>query len=112
MADTACMKFSKLLFPLIVAAAAFVATGPTTFTNPLLPTGPDPWVEYKDGWYYYMNTTAKNLTVWKTRNVVDLKSAQKKIVRTLPATGPYSHDIWAPEIHFLRGKWYIYFAAD
>jgi GH43 family beta-xylosidase len=27
-------------------------------------------------------------------------------------TGPYSHDIWAPEIHFLRGKWYIYFAAD
>jgi GH43 family beta-xylosidase len=105
------MKSSKFLFSLIVAAA-FAATAPTTFTNPLLPTGPDPWVEYKDGWYYYMNTTAKNLTVWKTRNVADLKSAQKKIVWTPPATGPYSHDIWAPEIHFLRGKWYIYFAAD
>jgi GH43 family beta-xylosidase len=106
------MKFFKFLFPLILTAAAFAATAQTTFTNPLLPTGPDPWVEYKDGWYYYMNTTGNNLTVWKTRSVSDLKSAPKKIVWTPPATGPYSHDIWAPEIHFLRGKWYIYFAAD
>jgi GH43 family beta-xylosidase len=106
------MKLSKFCFPLILIAAALAATAQTTFTNPLLPTGPDPWVEYKDGWYYYMNTTAKNLTVWKTRNIADLKSAQKKVVWTPPATGPYSHDIWAPEIHFLRGKWYIYFAAD
>jgi len=83
-----------------------------TFANPLLPTGPDPWVEYRDGFYYYMNTTGKNLTVWKTRNMADLASAQKKVVWTPPASGPYSHDIWAPEIHFLAGKWYIYFAAD
>jgi GH43 family beta-xylosidase len=106
------MKLSKFWFPLILTATAFAATAPTTFTNPLLPTGPDPWVEYKDGWYYYMNTTVKDLTVWKTRNLADLKSAQKKIVWTPPATGPYSHDIWAPEIHFLRGRWYVYFAAD
>src|SRR2546430_6698135 len=105
------MKLSKLC-PLILVAAAFAATAQTTFTNPLLPTGPDPWVEYKDGWYYYMNTTVNNLTVWKTRNIADLKSAQKKNVWTPPATVPYSHDIYAPEIHFLRGKWYIYFAAD
>src|SRR4051812_1819096 len=106
------IKLSKFLFPLIVVAATFAATTSSTFTNPVLPTGPDPWVEYKDGWYYYMNTTAKNLTVWKTRNVADLKSAEKKIVWNPPASGPYSHDIWAPEIHFLQGKWYIYFAAD
>jgi GH43 family beta-xylosidase len=83
-----------------------------TFTNPLLPTGPDPWVEVKDGVYYYMNTTGTNLTVWRTRNIADLGRAEKKIVWTPPATGPYSRDIWAPEIHFLSGKWYIYFAAD
>jgi GH43 family beta-xylosidase len=106
------MKLLKFLFPLIVAAAILAPSARSTFSNPLLPTGPDPWVEYKDGWYYYMNTTAKNLTVWKTRNIADLKSALKKVVWTPPATGPYSHDIWAPEIHFLRGKWYIYFAAD
>lgn len=26
-------------------------------------------------------------------------------------TGPLSANIWAPEIHFIQGKWYIYFAA-
>jgi GH43 family beta-xylosidase len=80
--------------------------------NPLLPVGPDPWVEYREGFYYYMNTTGADLTVWKTRSMADLDSAAKKIVWTPPAAGPYSHDIWAPEIHFLQGKWYIYFAAD
>ncbi len=29
-----------------------------------------------------------------------------------PASGAYSHEIWAPELQFLNGKWYIYFAAD
>jgi GH43 family beta-xylosidase len=96
----------------LAPAQAGPAQDTGTFTNPVLPSGPDPWVEYKDGFYYYMNTTGTNLTVWKTRNVADLRTAEKKIVWTPPATGAYSHDIWAPEIHFLEGKWYIYFAAD
>jgi len=25
---------------------------------------------------------------------------------------PYSEELWAPELHFLAGKWYIYVAAD
>lgn len=95
--------------------AALVCAGLSaqqTFTNPLLPTGPDPWVEYHDGFYYYMNTTGENLTLWKTRNMADLATAPKRVIWTPPASGPYSHEIWAPEIHFLDGKWYVYFAAD
>jgi GH43 family beta-xylosidase len=117
------MNPSQVLF----LAAALISQGvaltwPTWFmprpqsaeflTNPILPVGPDPWVEYRNGFYYYMNTTISNLTLWKTRSMADLGSAPKKIVWTPPASGPYSHDIWAPEIHFLEGKWYIYFAAD
>src|SRR5581483_8021549 len=102
----------QTLVPLLVSASIFAHGQGSTFTNPLLPTGPDPWVEYHDGVYYYMNTTGDNLTLWKTRDVTDLKSAPKKVVWTPPASGPYSHEIWAPEIHFLQGKWYIYFAAD
>ncbi len=85
-----------------------------TFTNPLLPSGADPWSIYRNGFYYYMHTTGRNLTIWKTRNIADLRTAQKKVVWTPPAAqeGPYSKDIWAPELHHLRGKWYIYFAAD
>lgn len=88
------------------------ASNSATFTNPLLTTGPDPWVIVKDGYYYYMNTTGTNLTIWKTRSIADLKSAEKKVVWQAPVSGPYSHDIWAPELHYVLGKWYIYFAAD
>ncbi|MDQ6666442.1 MAG: glycoside hydrolase family 43 protein, partial [Acidobacteriota bacterium] len=100
---------SALLF---LACLCINAQDAGTFTNPLLPSGPDPWVEYHDGYYYYMNTTGRNLTLWKTRSIPDLKSAETKVVWTPPARGPYSHDIWAPEIHFIAGKWYIYFSAD
>jgi GH43 family beta-xylosidase len=82
------------------------------FTNPLLPTGPDPWVTSRGGVYYYTNSTGTNLTLWQTRDITDLRRAEKKVVWTPPSGGPYSHDIWAPELHYLRGAWYLYFAAD
>ena len=98
---------SALALPAAIAqsAAPAAAQGPDTFHNPLLPTGPDPWVITRNGFYYYMNTTGKNLTIWKTRDITDLAHAQKKVVWTPPATGPYSHDLWAPELHLLDGKW-------
>lgn len=83
-----------------------------TFTNPLLERGADPWSIYRNGFYYYMHTTGKDLTIWKTRDLADLKRAAKKTVWTPPAGKPYSKGVWAPELHFIRNKWYIYFAAD
>ena len=83
-----------------------------TFTNPLLPSGPDPWVTSYKGVYYFMATTGHNLTLRATPDIADLANAQKLVVWTPPTTGPYSHDIWAPEIHRFDNKWYIYFAAD
>lgn len=106
----------KLFYCLLFISCCFVmgatAQQQQTFTNPLLPAGADPWCIYKDGYYYYTHTTGKNITVWKTKSIASLKTAKKKIVFTPPATGPYSKEIWAPEIHWLQGKWYIYFAAD
>src|ERR1700678_2013263 len=83
-----------------------------TFTNPLLPSGPDPWVTSYKGVYYVMVTTGMNLTLRATPDITDLAHAQKRVVWTPPATGPCSHEIWAPEIHGFDNKWYIYFAAD
>lgn len=88
------------------------ASAAPTFHNPLKSSGPDPWVIQQDGFFYYMNTTGSNLTIWKTKNIADLGNAEKKVVWTPPAAGPYSKELWAPELHFLEGKWYIYFAAD
>lgn len=83
-----------------------------TFTNPLLPAGADPWSIYHEGYYYYTHTTGRNITLWKTKSLDQLRTAPSKVVWTPPATGPNSHDIWAPELHFLNGKWYLYYAAD
>ena len=113
------MKFPRwwllavVLFSCLAATAQRPAPLPhRALHNPLLPVGPDPWVEFRDGFYYYMNTTESNLTLWKAASMADLKASPKKVVWKPPATGPYSHDIWAPEIHFIEGRWYIYFAAD
>ena len=105
------MKISVFIYCLLFAVACSAQKG-NTFQNPLLPTGPDPWVTYRNGNYYYMNSMGNKLVLWQTKNMALLKDAPHKTIWTPPATGLYSRDIWAPEIHFLRGKWYVYFAAD
>ncbi|WEK37885.1 MAG: glycoside hydrolase family 43 protein [Candidatus Pseudobacter hemicellulosilyticus] len=110
------MTHFRTICTLLLLLAAFGGQAQSkagaTFTNPLLPAGADPWCIYKDGFYYYTHTTGRNITLWKTKTISDLPTAEKKVVFTPPATGAYSKELWAPEIHFLRGKWYIYFAAD
>lgn len=82
------------------------------FVNPLLPSGADPWSIRRDGWYYYTHTTYDDLTIWRTRCLASLATAESKVVWTPPAGTAYSRGLWAPELHFLDGAWYLYFAAD
>jgi GH43 family beta-xylosidase len=103
------LKWLTLTMILLVQAASAQTK---TFTNPILPTGPDPWVIYKDGYYYYTNSTGENLVIWKTKSVVDLKNALRTVVWTPPTGTSYSKELWAPELHYLQHKWYMYFAAD
>ncbi len=97
-------------YVLWLVAGSAAAQG--TLVNPLLPSGADPWITSRNGFYYYMNSMGSSLVIWKTKNIGALATAEKKTIWRPPASGPYSRDIWAPELHFLRGKWYIYFAAD
>jgi len=83
-----------------------------TFKNPLLPSGADPWSIYKDGYYYYTHSMQNKLVIWKTKSLADLKTAEKKTIFIPPSGTAYSKELWAPEIHFIAGKWYVYFAAD
>lgn len=68
-------------------------TTSTTFTNPLLPIGADPWVTQKDGFYYYMHTTGNNFTLWKTAKMSELGSAVSKVIWSTTSSGAASHDI-------------------
>ncbi|MGM9477241.1 glycoside hydrolase family 43 protein [Pedobacter sp. GSP4] len=82
------------------------------FSNPLLPAGADPYSYFKDGYYYYTHTSGNRIELWKTSSLAGLKDAEHKTIWKAPAAKMYSKEIWAPEVMFLRGKWYAYFAAD
>ncbi|PKD19077.1 glycosyl hydrolase family 43 [Salegentibacter salinarum] len=83
-----------------------------TFTNPLLPSGADPYSTYYNGYYYYTHTLQDKLVLWKTKNLANIAAAESKIIWTPPEGTMYSKDIWAPEFHIIDNKWYVYFAAD
>jgi GH43 family beta-xylosidase len=110
------MKSSQLLSLLcllLISGVCHASTADTTgvFTNPLLGSGPDPWVIQHDGMYYYLNTTGHNLVIRKTKAISDLGQTKELVVWTPPAKGPNARDIWAPELHRLHNKWYLYYTA-
>jgi len=83
-----------------------------TFSNPLRDEGPDPWVAQYGGYYYYTNTMGRNITLWKSKDLSAIRHAPATVVWAPPATGPNSSQIWAPELHRLDGKWYLYYTAS
>ncbi|GAB3237287.1 glycoside hydrolase family 43 protein [Hymenobacter seoulensis] len=103
---------SGLAVPGLGQTVPATVTTPGTFTNPLLPSGADPWSVYHQGFYYYTHTTGNNITLWKTKSLSQLDKAPSKVVWTPPKAGPNAHGIWAPELHYLNGKWYLYYSAD
>lgn len=82
-----------------------------TFTNPLY-RGQDPFVvRHSDGFYYYCEShNDSSIRIWKSDRLTDRGSS--KIVWYPPVTGWNTSEVWAPELHFLQNKWYIYYAAD
>lgn len=82
-----------------------------TFTNPVLSSGPDPWVIQKDNSYYYTHTLGNRIAIWKTAKMSELKSATQQNVWTASASGSNSKNVWAPELHFINSKWYLYYTA-
>lgn len=107
------MKIENNLFiVLLIMVGCSAAPAQKTFTNPLLPSGADPWSIHVDGYYYYTNTLGNRIDIWKTKNLADLQHAERKTIFTPPEGTQYSKELWAPEIHFIDSKWYVYFAAD
>ena len=82
-----------------------------SFVNPLLSSGPDPWVYKKDSLYYYTHTLGNRIALWKTKKMSELKNANSVTIWQAPASGPNSKNIWAPEIHHVDNKWYAYYTA-
>jgi GH43 family beta-xylosidase len=81
-----------------------------TFVNPLI-NGADPWVTKKDSFYYYTHTSGNRIAIWKTKAMSKLATVNSTTVFSPLAGTPNAANIWAPEIHFLDNKWYIYYTA-
>jgi GH43 family beta-xylosidase len=74
--------------------------------------GADPWVikHPTNNWYYATKSTQVDVVIWRSRYLTTLDIAESKIVWT-PNNTTACRDIWAPELHLIQQKWYIYFAA-
>ena len=95
--------------------ASLAAAGDLRFDNPLLRQHADPQVLLHSEGQYYVAATAPEwdrIEIRRTRDLNTLATAEMKVVWRKHASGPMSAHIWAPEIHFIEGKWYIYFTAS
>jgi GH43 family beta-xylosidase len=81
-----------------------------SFVNPLF-RGADPWVVHRDGWYYFCQVgMAGRLEVWKSASPVG--RGHCRVVWRPPARGWNRAQVWAPELHFVGGRWHIYYSAS
>lgn len=96
------------------AGAALAAPLEPTFNNPLVKHRADPQVAlHSDGYYYYTATVPEydRIEVRRARTLNELGAAEAKVVWRKHAKGEMAAHIWAPEMHYIDGKWYIYFTA-
>lgn len=84
----------------------------TEFTNPVFPSGADPWVIRDGDSYYYCYSGGDGVCVNKIESLDKITTEGEVKVYTAPSGTPYSKEYWAPELHKINGKWYIYVAAD
>jgi GH43 family beta-xylosidase len=91
-------------------AAAPVAAPACTFANPLAP-GADPWVVRRDSVYYYVQSHDRRIWISRSARLSDVFTAPARAVWSAPDTGWNRTNVWAPELHFIDGRWYVYYAA-
>jgi GH43 family beta-xylosidase len=83
-----------------------------SFTNPVKSVkGADPWISYHDGNYYLVTTSWTDvITIRKSATLAGLSTAPSVQVWKGDAASRCCN-IWAPELHFLNGRWYLYYVA-
>lgn len=80
------------------------------YTNPIMPSGADPWVVKHEGWYYYCGGVPGGIGVSRSRHLHQINPPVR--VWQPPQKGKWNSScVWAPELHFWKGKWYIFYAA-
>lgn len=86
----------------------------TEYNNPFIMQRADPYV-YRDakGNYFFTASVPEydRIILRKSNSIDGLAKAEEKTIWRKHEAGTMSTHIWAPEIHQIDNKWYIYFAA-
>ncbi len=82
-----------------------------TFSNPVT-EGADPWIIKNDSIYYAVESASGGIQVFRSEELTEvLESGDRAEVWSQPASGWNQQNLWAPELHYIRGEWYIYYTA-
>ncbi len=87
----------------------------TEYNTPFIEQRADPFITKANNGKYYFTASvpAYDRIVLRCSDTLEgLKNAEEKTIWKKHLSGDMSRHIWAPELHYLRGKWYIYFAAS
>lgn len=86
----------------------------TPYNQPLIEQRADPYVyRHTDGTYYFTASVPEydRIVLRSAGSIEGLKDAAEITLWYKHESGEQSLHIWAPEIHYLEGEWYIYYAA-
>lgn len=83
------------------------------YNKPWILQRADPYVYKRDGAYYFTASVPEydEIILRKSDTLLGLKDADERVLWRKHDHGPMSQNIWAPEIHYLFGGYYIYFAG-
>ena len=85
------------------------------FNEPWILQRADPYVlRHTDGTYYFTASLPEydGIALRRSKTLFGLKDAEEVRIWNRHESGIMSFHIWAPELHYLDGKWYIYFAGS
>ncbi len=87
----------------------------TEYNTPFIEQRADPYITRADDGKYYFTASVPaydRIILRCSESLKGLQDAEEKTIWTRHESGDMSKHIWAPELHYLFGKWYIYFAGS
>ncbi len=134
------MKYTIMILVILISMICFAGCGmdvvitsssdtqpdtqsDTQSVTSFIPQRADPYVIYNedDGYYYFTSSWPAfgdvehgydRISLRKSKTLEGLADAEEHTIWTAHPSGAQSHHIWAPEMHKIGGKWYIYYAAN
>ncbi|MCR5486682.1 MAG: family 43 glycosylhydrolase [Lachnospiraceae bacterium] len=85
------------------------------YNKPWILQRADPYILRSDSGKYYFTASVPEydrIVLRCSDSLYRLDTAEEKEIWHKHDKGPQSKHIWAPEIHFLFGKWYIYYSGS